>query len=101
MDRSLARGPACLTQALGIGRAHNAQDLLTDGPLRLTPPLLTNPTEDEPPVALSGSDESAQLGVGDVAAGPRVGVSAAAVLPWRFWVTGDETVSTYKRSPRS
>ncbi len=38
---------------------------------------------------------------GDVSVGPRVGVSRAADVPWRFWVAGDETVSAYKRSPRA
>jgi DNA-3-methyladenine glycosylase len=28
--------------------------------------------------------------------GPRVGVSAAADLPWRLWVDGDPTVSSYR-----
>jgi len=77
-DRSLARGPACLTQALGIGREHDGAALLGGtGPLTLA--------YDERPPAVS--------------AGPRVGVSRAAGVPWRFWVTGDETVSAYKRSP--
>ncbi len=36
-----------------------------------------------------------------VSTGPRVGVSRAADVPWRFWITGDPTVSAYKRSPRA
>lgn len=78
-DRGLARGPACLTQALGIDRSHDGADLLAGGPLRLLPgtaPAL-------------------------VRAGPRVGVSRAADVPWRFWVADDPTVSAYKRSPRA
>jgi DNA-3-methyladenine glycosylase len=75
-DRSLARGPACLTQALGIGREHDGMDLR--GHLTLPP---ARPA--------------------DVSAGPRVGVSLAHDVPWRFWVTGDRTVSSYKRSPRA
>lgn len=78
-ERSLARGPACLTQALGIGRSHNGADLRGGSPLTLTP----------------GEPEAA------VSTGARVGVSLAAEAPWRFWVTGDETVSAYKRSPRA
>lgn len=77
-DRSLARGPACLTQALGIGRAHNGALLTGGGPLSLR--------YGEPPTAVSS--------------GPRVGVSRAADVPWRFWATGDPTVSAYKPSPR-
>ncbi len=78
-ERSLARGPACLTQALGISRVHNGADLRGASALVLMP------------------GERAV----DVSAGARVGVSLAAGVPWRFWVTGDETVSAYKRSPRA
>jgi DNA-3-methyladenine glycosylase len=33
---------------------------------------------------------------GSISHGPRVGVSAAGDVPWRFWVTGDPTVSVYR-----
>ena len=75
-DRSLARGPACLTQALGIGKEHDGMDLCGRLELPATVPQ-------------------------DVSVGPRVGVSVAHDVPWRFWLTGDRTVSTYKRSPRA
>jgi DNA-3-methyladenine glycosylase len=78
---SLARGPACLTPALGIDRTHNGLDLLVDSRLRLRP--------GEP----TASERESQ--------GPREGVSVATEVPWRFWVTGDDTVSAYKRSPRA
>jgi DNA-3-methyladenine glycosylase len=36
-----------------------------------------------------------------VAAGPRVGVTSAFDVPWRFWVANDPTVSAYRRhTPR-
>jgi DNA-3-methyladenine glycosylase len=76
VDRSLARGPACLTQALGIDRRHDGLDL--SGHLVLP---------EEP--------------MSEVERGPRVGVSVAHEVPWRFWVPGDRTVSSYKRSPRA
>jgi len=78
-ERSLARGPACLTQALGISQSHNGADLCGGSTFALAP--------GEPVSAFSS--------------GPRVGVSLAAEAPWRFWVTGDATVSAYKRSPRA
>ena len=78
-DRDLARGPGRLTQALGLSREHRGLDLLAGGPVRLGPG--TAPAE--------------------VATGPRVGVSQAADVPWRFWVAGDRYVSAYKRSPRA
>jgi DNA-3-methyladenine glycosylase len=79
-ERRLARGPACLTQALGLDRASNGADLLgADSNPRLQPDALGQP----------------------VSSGPRVGISTAADLPWRFWVTDDDTVSVYKRGVRA
>ncbi|MGB7383728.1 MAG: DNA-3-methyladenine glycosylase, partial [Rhodococcus sp. (in: high G+C Gram-positive bacteria)] len=40
-------------------------------------------------------------GSGEIESGPRVGVSAAADRPWRFWVTDSPSVSAYRRSPRA
>jgi DNA-3-methyladenine glycosylase len=79
-DRDLARGPGRLTQALGLSGEHKGTPVLGGGPVRLEPPL-------EPP--------------GTILAGPRVGVSAEADRPWRFWIAGDPYVSDYKRSPRA
>jgi DNA-3-methyladenine glycosylase len=78
-DRDLARGPARLVVALGVTAAANGTCMLDGtGPLLLTPPSR--------PVAPSA-----------VSAGPRVGVAAAHDVPWRFWITGDPTVSPYRR----
>ncbi|QOC92542.1 DNA-3-methyladenine glycosylase [Micromonospora craniellae] len=78
-DRDLARGPARLVVALGLDATANGTDLVDgSGPLLLTPPTR--------PVAPS-----------EVSAGPRVGVAAAHDVPWRFWITGDPTVSAYRR----
>ena len=73
-DRDLARGPARLCQALGIDLSHNGTDLST-GDVRLD---------------LDGTF------AGAVRTGPRVGLRRAADRPWRFWVDGDPTVSTYR-----
>jgi DNA-3-methyladenine glycosylase len=80
-DRSLARGPGCLGQALGLSREQNGADLLGPGPLCLRP----------------GSSVPAER----IACGHRVGVTLAHDVPWRFWVLDDPTVSAYKRSPRA
>lgn len=85
--RALARGPATLTQALGITGTDNGTDLLAGGRVQLSPPRGASP-----PGQASGAG---------VSSGPRVGVSAAADVAWRFWRTGDDTVSAYKRSPRA
>jgi DNA-3-methyladenine glycosylase len=93
--RDLARGPARLCQALGIDRALDGADACVAGaPLRM----------------LSGAGNparSAVLARGDetlippetprrIVTGPRVGVSSAAEIPWRFWYEGDPTVSLYR-----
>lgn len=80
-DHDLARGPARLTMTLDIDRRLDGTPLLKDGPITLRPG--TRP-------------------VAAIAAGPRVGVSTAADIPWRFWIDGDPTVSPYRRHvPRS
>jgi DNA-3-methyladenine glycosylase len=68
-DRDLARGPGRLCKAMGIHREHDGLDLRES--LRLGPPLT------------------------DISSGPRVGLRHASDRPWRFWVTGDPTVSRY------
>jgi DNA-3-methyladenine glycosylase len=78
--RDLARGPARLTQALGIGPDDRDAALLTRGSsVRLH--------RGDPPAAVS--------------AGPRVGVSVATELPWRFWETGAASVSAFRPGGRS
>ncbi len=72
-DRDLARGPARLCRALGIDRDQDGVDL-TAGPVRLV--------VGEP--------------VGPVSTGPRVGLRGAPDRPWRFWLTGEASVSTYR-----
>jgi DNA-3-methyladenine glycosylase len=72
-DRDLARGPARLCRALGIDLSHDGTDLVA-GDVTLT--------LGEPPT--------------DVSTGPRVGLRQAPERPWRYWSTGDPTVSTYR-----
>lgn len=80
--RDLARGPARLATALGIELADSG-GMLAAGPLTLEP---------APPVPPER-----------IAAGPRVGVSGPGggpEYPWRFWLAGDPTVSTYRAAVR-
>jgi DNA-3-methyladenine glycosylase len=75
-DRELARGPARLCSALGIDAAGNGHDL-SRPPLTLALPSAAAPAD-------------------AVSTGPRVGLRGAADRPWRFWLTGDPSVSTYR-----
>jgi len=78
-SRDLARGPARLCQALGIDRSLDGAD-----------------------VCVAGSGLRMRAGAGNparsarIVTGPRVGVSSAAEIPWRFWYEGDPTVSVYR-----
>jgi DNA-3-methyladenine glycosylase len=82
-DRDLAAGPAKLMQVLALDRAANGTSVVDgNGPAVLTPP-------------------AAEVRPGSVTAGPRVGVTSAHDVPWRFWIDGDPTVSAYRRhTPR-
>jgi len=71
--RDLARGPARLTVALGIGRDDNGLDACApSSPLRIW---------------------AARPPVPRILTGPRVGVAAGAETRWRFWLDGEPTVS--------
>jgi DNA-3-methyladenine glycosylase len=72
-DEELCSGPGKLTQAFGVGLAENDRSL-TDGPVQIQPAA------------------GAWLAV-PVARGPRVGITRATDLPWRFCVVGDPNVS--------
>ncbi|TLM82268.1 DNA-3-methyladenine glycosylase [Pseudarthrobacter sp. NamE5] len=79
----LARGPARLAKALGLTTADSGRDALAPPFGLVLPP---GPS-------------------GSVSSGPRVGVSGAGgtdQYSWRFWITGDPTVSQYKAAkPRN
>lgn len=84
MDRDLARGPGRLAGALGLRHPHHdGLDAVTGqeqagARARLLLPL-------EPP--------------DHVTSGPRVGVAGPAgseAYPWRFWITGDPSVSPFR-----
>jgi DNA-3-methyladenine glycosylase len=80
-DRDLARGPARLCKALGIELSDNGNDLVTG------------------PVTLEANEPASE-----VSTGPRVGLRGDPDRPWRFWLTGEATVSAYRPAvarPRS
>lgn len=79
-DARLARGPGVLTLAAGVTGALDGADLL----------------DPAAPVTLRAGPPAAARG--RVASGPRVGVSAAADVAWRFWLPGEPSVSAYRRS---
>jgi DNA-3-methyladenine glycosylase len=85
--RDLARGPARLCQALGIARALDGADVCDPAsPLRIRP---GRALADAP-------DGGGAPAAGAIRSGPRIGVSRAAEVEWRFWLDGDPTVSPYR-----
>ena len=69
----LCSGPGKLTQALGIELGENGTSLV-DGPVRFGPPVSARPAI-------------------ELAAGPRIGITKAIELPWRFCALGSRHVS--------
>jgi DNA-3-methyladenine glycosylase len=79
-DTDLASGPARLATALGLTTADSGRDALGP-PFRLELP------------------DSPWNAAAQISSGPRVGVSGAGGshdYPWRYWLSGDPTVSRYK-----
>jgi DNA-3-methyladenine glycosylase len=77
----LARGPARLAACLALSRIDDGTDLCAPGSA----------------VQLESMPDRTS---GAVRAGPRVGITAAADHPWRFWLDGDPTVSPYRPAAR-
>ena len=73
--RDLARGPARLAQSLAIGPDDKGADLLSPSS---SVRLHRAPTPSS------------------VSVGPRVGISVATDLPWRFWDAGAASVSVFR-----
>lgn len=70
-DGELCSGPGKLTEALGVGLEQNGADLARD-------PFLLLPPAGEPPRVVTG---------------PRIGITKAVDLPWRFCAAGSPFVS--------
>ncbi|MGI8679791.1 MAG: DNA-3-methyladenine glycosylase [Jatrophihabitans sp.] len=73
-DAELARGPARLAACLGLGAEQNGVDLCDPGSA----------------VVLESVPARRRNGV---LSGPRVGITQAADLPWRFWLSDAPSVS--------
>lgn len=69
-EHLLCAGPGRVAQALGITRAHDGLPL------------------DQPPFELRAGDVA-----GEVASGPRIGITKAADVPWRFGLAGSRFLS--------
>lgn len=80
-DADLARGPARLATALGLGADTNGVDLCSP----------------ESPVRIESMPLRRRAGI---VAGPRVGITVATERAWRFWLDGDPTVSSFKPGGR-
>ena len=78
-DLELCSGPGKLTEALGINLGANRSDLGAD-PFRIT----ARPAGWE----------------GEIVTGPRVGITKAVDLPWRFCLAGSPYVSRPNPAPR-
>ena len=77
-ERLLCAGPGRLCQALGVTRAHDGLPL------------------DEPPFELRRPP-----GAVEVVAGPRIGISVATTLPWRYAEGGSRFLSRPLRPPQA
>lgn len=76
VDDDLCRGPGRLSEALGIDRSHDGADLCAARP------------------AVWVGDDGWPSGAWHVGGqGPRIGITKAADLPWRFWMPGSQAVS--------
>jgi DNA-3-methyladenine glycosylase len=75
-ERLLCSGPGRVCEALGITGAHNGLAL------------------DKPPFALSPREEDVAI-----ATGPRIGITKAADLPWRYGLKGSRFLSKPFRTP--
>lgn len=92
--RDLANGPAKLAQALGLDLRCNGLELITGAGATSagTPDDVTA----ELGATLTPLPEIAPPGI---RSGPRVGVAGpggSGDYPWRFWLEGESTVSTYR-----
>lgn len=86
-DQDLASGPARLAAALGLTGQHDGTSVDAEDGHRMPDAVTSLRVPDVRP--------------GPWASGPRTGVSGeggGAAYPWRYWLTGEPTVSRYRAS---
>lgn len=90
-DLELCSGPGKLTQALGVELGENGSSLL-DGPVAI---FAAVPGPGAEPVSGPGAEPVPGPGAEpvEVRSGPRIGISKAVELPWRFCLSGSPYVS--------
>jgi DNA-3-methyladenine glycosylase len=76
--QSLASGPGKLAQALGVTSTELSGELLNKSSIFLEPPKV-------------------KVKAQDIVISPRVGISKAADQPWRFYIRGNQFVSSRKK----
>lgn len=85
-ERDWCRGPGRLTRTLAMKGDQSGKDLCLPALGETAEAVLTAPCE--------------PVGDAVIRTGPRVGVSGpggdGAAYPWRFWIDGEPTVSTYR-----
>jgi len=74
--RKLTTGPACFTQAFGIGKKENGLPLSED----------------------FGIFDAPLIPAAQIVASPRIGIHHATDLPWRFYIKGNPFVSKLPRT---
>lgn len=94
LDVALARGPGNLGRALGLDLHLNGASVVQvkDG-------FFSTPTPQQPTFDLSEGKFYLHEGesVSNFRVGPRIGISKNADAPLRFWIPGDQTVTTPRR----
>lgn len=84
-DRDLCRGPANLACAMGIGKEDDGSDLVRD--------VATRPPVGRAPGLWLADDGAPPPRGRTLARGPRVGITAATDVEWRYWVAASLYVS--------